>query len=277
MLLWRRTRISTLEEHPNLAEINSVLAYIPAIDDEQLRRFAQHWRNSPEIAVARARALSPDTPLVVEVLRLFEYITDLFVDEIEGRGPYATVSPGTTITALKAVRDAIAAAFARPALTSAEYTMLMAPWRETRAKDTSAPLDLGPHSDQVHAVLDGMATLAARCHDQDVAALFTALVRRVSPSDELRERAREEAWRAAVLTSRRRLWAMVRRQGAAEFGRWCAPCRRRDDADLTEMAQRVRDMCLDAACALLVADTIDETLVDVLTVPVRPLFDAISR
>lgn len=274
MVLWRRTAISSLEEHPNLGEINGVLARLPSIDDGQLGRLAAAWRNSPQIATARARALGPDAPLVLEVLQAFEHITELFLDEIDGHAPYVTVTSETTLTALKAVRDALAAAFSRPVLTSAEYATLMAPWREVYPVDAAAGPDLGPQAHRVQALLEGMARLATRCHDEEIAALFRALTRRVSHADELRQRARDEAWRAAVLTSRRRTWKMVRRQGGAAFARWCPPCRRRDDRDRVEVARLVREMCLDAACALLVADAMDETLVEILTVPARPLLES---
>ena len=42
---------------------------------------------------------------------------------------------------------------------------------------------------------------------------------------------------------------------------------RHDDAD----TMRVLALCLDAACAMLVSDAIDENLVDVLTLPVQKL------
>lgn len=279
MVLWRRTRFTTVEEHPNLAEINAILARLPSIDDDHLGRLADAWCNPPGIAAARAKALAPDAPLVLEVLQHFEHITELFMDEIDGDAPYTSIDSERTVTALKAVRDALAAAFARPVLTPAEYVSLMVPWRTVYPVDIVAGPDLGPHADRVQVMLEGMDRLAHRCHDKEIAALFNALTQRVPSTDDLRQRARDEAWRAAVLTSRRRLWTAVRRQGSAAFARWCAPCRRRDERgdlrDWANAARHVREMCLDAACALLVADAMDETLVEILTLPAQPL-EAVS-
>ena len=84
----------------------------------------------------------------------------------------------------------------------------------------------------------------------------------------MRDRARSEAWNAAVLTSRRRLWALVRRSGAEGIGRFCGSCQSRGTGD---EASRVLALTLDAACALLVADAIDENLLDILTLPVAEL------
>lgn len=271
MVVWRRTRISSVEKHPNVAEINEILARLPGIDDDQLGRLAAAWCNSPRLAAARARALAPDAPLVLEVLREFEHITELFLDEIEGNAPYVTVTSATTLTALKAVRDALAAAFARPVLAGTDHADLLAAWREVYRADRAVEADLGPHAERVRAMLEGMARLATRCHDGENAALFATLARRAPHAHELRQRARDEAWRAAVLTSRRRLWKMVRRQGNAAFARWCPPCRQRDEHGRADLARLVRDMCLDAACALLVADAVDETMVEILTLPARPL------
>ncbi|MQA85608.1 MAG: hypothetical protein GEV03_13510 [Streptosporangiales bacterium] len=274
MVVGRRMKISALEEHPNIPEINGILARLPSIDDAQLVRLAAAWRNTPHIASARSRALAPDAPLILEVLQAFEHVTALFLEEIEGSAPYVRVTPQTALTALKAVRDALAAAFAQPLLTWREYEALIAPWRQVYPVDPSTQPDLGPQGERVRTLINGMARLATRCHDEEIAALFVALARRVSPAQELRQRARDEAWEAAVLTSRRRLWTMVRRQGAVAFARWCSACRRRGERDLADAARLVRDMCLDAACALLVADAVDETLVEILTLPARPLLDA---
>jgi hypothetical protein len=61
---------------------------------------------------------------------------------------------------------------------------------------------------------------------------------------------------------------MVRRSGAEGLGRYCARCRQRGDDDDTAA---VLSLCLDAACGLLVADAIDDTFIDILTMPVNSL------
>jgi hypothetical protein len=76
-----------------------------------------------------------------------------------------------------------------------------------------------------------------------------------------------------VLTSRRRVWALIRRSGAEGLSRPCLACRRHssrlgsDERD----HQRVMALCLDAACALLVADTLPDHVTSVLTAPVTEL------
>ena len=86
--------------------------------------------------------------------------------------------------------------------------------------------------------------------------------------EDVRSVAREEAWQAAVLTSRRRVWGLVRRSGAEGIGRYCSQCRvRHDDSD----TMRVLAVCLDAACALLVADTLSDETTRLLTEPVTSL------
>src|SRR5581483_10485963 len=129
--------------------------------------------------------------------------------------------------------------------------------------------DLGARAAEVKALLSAMPLLATRCHDTVAASLYDAILDASWQVDEdVRSVARDEAWHAAVLTSRRRVWGLVRRSGAEGISRYCSECRTRcDDSD----ARRVLALCLDAACALLVADAIDDNLVDVLTLPVQAL------
>lgn len=245
-----------------------MLARLPTIEDDDLRRLAAAWRNSRRAAVARAAALSPDAPLVVDLLSAFETVSAAFAEDLDGTAPDTTTSPEVTRRALNAVRDVLAAAFARPTSRTNEYLILSAPWYAAYPGAGPAELDLGPNAGRIRAVLEGMGRLTSRCHDVESAALYASLVKAAGRTRDLRHRARDEAWRAAVLTSRRRLWSIVRRMGAAAYARGCGPCRRRHE---DETASRVRDLCLDAACALLVADAVDDTLVEILTVPAQPL------
>jgi hypothetical protein len=121
----------------------------------------------------------------------------------------------------------------------------------------------------VKSLLQAMPLLATRCHDTGAASLYDSILAMTWTLDEdVRSVARDEAWHAAVLTNRRRVWGLVRRSGAEGIGRYCSQCRTRsDDLDTS----RVLGLCLDAACALLVADAIDDNLVDVLTLPVQAL------
>lgn len=267
----RTTTISTLEEHPNLPEVLGVLAQLAHIADADLPRLATAWTNTVAVAEARDRALSPDSPLVCEVLSAFDAVSALFEDDLRGEAPFLTVEPSVAVRALKAVRDAVAAAYARPVLSRGEHALLMRPWRAVYPEGTGASEpDLGPHAATVKLLLTALPSLAVRCHDERGQALFDALVDLSFVDEGDRETARETAFSAAVLTSRRRTWALVRRSGAEGLGRPCGVCRpvsrtaTRDD-------QRVLEACLDAACALLVADAVPEAVVQALLAPVAPL------
>jgi hypothetical protein len=261
--------IVSLDAHPNLSEILGVLAQLPHVTDTDLRRLADSWHNTVFLAEARARALDPDSPLVLEVLAAFEAVQSLFADDVSGEPDYVDVEPEIAAVALKAIRDAIAAAYARPILSRAEHTSLLAAWRTVYATDAVDEPDLGARAAQVKGLLTAMPRLATRCHDASAAALYDEILQTTWTLDEdVRSVAREEAWHAAVLTNRRRVWGLVRRSGAEGIGRYCGQCRvRHDDAD----TMRVLALCLDAACALLVCDAIDDNLVDVLTLPVQKL------
>src|SRR3954463_15767373 len=110
----RTTEIVALDDHPNLPEILGVLAQLAHVSDADLPRLAKAWHNTVFLAEARARALSPDSPLVLEVLSAFEAVQALFADDLSGEEDYLSVEPEVAAVALKAIRDAIAAAYARP-------------------------------------------------------------------------------------------------------------------------------------------------------------------
>jgi hypothetical protein len=275
----RYSTVARLEDHPNLDEVLGVLAQLAHITDSDLPRLAEAWTNTVAVAEARSRALSPDSPLVCEVLAAFEAVGALFADDLIGEAPYLVVEAETASIALKAVRDAIAAAYARPVLARSEYVALMLPWRTVFPHATVDEPDLGPRSDTVKALLGMLPTLASRCHDAHGQALFDALVDRSFAGESDRADAAEAAFQAAVLTSRRRMWALVRRSGAEGLSRPCTTCRRGPgrSADADREHQRVLTLCLDAACALLVADTLPEESFDVLTSAVTSLIPTQRR
>jgi len=266
----RRTAvIETLDDHPNLPEILGVLAQLPHITDNELVRLADAWHNTVGLAEARARALDPDCPLILEVLSAFEAVQSLFADDVDGDMPYLELETEVVTVALKAIRDAIAAAYARPVLSRNEHGALMTAWRAVYPTDIVDEPDLGERSAEVKALLQAMPLLATRCHDSGAASMYDSILAMTWTLDEdVREVARDEAWHAAVLTNRRRVWGLVRRSGAEGIGRFCPQCRTRSTDEDTS---RVLSVCLDAACALLVADAIDDNLVDVLTLPVQAL------
>jgi hypothetical protein len=265
----RSSTISVLEEHPNLPEILGVLAQLAHIRDADLPKLADAWTNTVAVAEARDRALSPDSPLVLEALAAFEALGALFDDDLRGEAAYVTVASDVTTTALKAVRDAIAASYARPILSRAEYSSLMRAWRVVYPAATVEEPDLGPRSDQVKALLAMMPKLSTRCHDAEGRQLYDALVDRSFTAETDRADARAEAFQAAVLTSRRRVWALVRRSGTEGLLRGCREC---GSVEVDEREnERVMTMCLDAACALLVADTLSDEMTRLLTEPVTSL------
>jgi hypothetical protein len=269
----RAGAVERLEDHPNLPEVLGVLAQLAHISDADLPRLADGWVNTVAVAAARDRALSPDSPLVCEVLAAFDAMGALFADDLAGEAPYLVVEAGVVSTALKAVRDALAAVYARPVLSRAEYVALLAPWRKVYPHPTVDEPDLGPRAEQVKALLGLMPLLAGRCHDEAGRALFEALVDRSFADESDRAEALETAFQAAVLTSRRRVWALVRRSGAEGLSRPCSSCRRGPGStlELERDHQRVMALCLDAACALLVADALPDATTAVLTGPVESL------
>lgn len=266
----RGSAVQRLEEHPNVSAVLGVLAQLARIPDGDLPRLAQGWVNSPSLAVARDKALSPDSPLVVEVLAAFDAVSALFADDLRGDAPYITVDPTVTTLALKTVRDAIAAVYARPVLTRGEYAALLRPWLAVYPTAAGEP-DLGPESARVQALLSALPRLAVRCHDETGRRLFDELVDRSFVAEEDRAEAAAAAFQAAVLTSRRRTWALVRRTGAEGLSRPCADCRATRVADDDRETARVLALCLDAACALLVADALPDACTDLLTEPVAAL------
>lgn len=263
----RRT-VHCLEEHPNLNEIVEVLAHLAHVEDGDVTVMAEAWVNNGMIASARDRALDPDSPLVLEVLAAFEAVAELFSDDLAGEAAYVTVDPQVTVTALKAVRDAIAAAYAKPVLSKSEHAALMAPWRLAFPVARVEEPDLGPQSETVKAVLAALPRLAERCHDATGAETFHALVDLSYVDESDRAGARDSAFQAAVITSRRRLWALVQRSGAEGLSRPCYACGSRRDANET---RRVLELVSDAACALLVADAVPDETLALLTRPVAQL------
>jgi hypothetical protein len=269
MISRRRVTVSSLEQHPNLGEILGVLAQLPHIADTDLPDLAAAWHNTVYVADARAKALNPEAPLVMEVLAAFEAVQSLFAEDLSGEADYVTVDPGVTTRALKAVRDAIAASYARPILTRGEHNALMRAWRTVYPTQRFDEPDLGPRAEQVKGLLATFPLLGTRCHDEDAAALYERLARAAVQMDAgIRATARDEAWRAAVLTARRRIWGLVRRSGSEALCRPCAQC---GPQPMEHGEDQVLALCLDAACALLVTDAVDDNLIDILTLPLTDL------
>jgi hypothetical protein len=131
MLGRRRFTLSSLDEHPNCHEVRSILRRVPVLTEHELARLAGGWRDNNFLAGAREHALSLDSPLIVEVLAAFDSIDDdpADLDRLGSASSGTTLKPHVANIAGKAVRDAIAAAYARPILGRAEYLALIGPWR----------------------------------------------------------------------------------------------------------------------------------------------------
>lgn len=272
----RATTIQRLEQHPNLDEVLGVLAQLAHVADADLPRLAAAWHNTPAAAAARGRALAPDSPLVCEVLAAFDAVSALFQDDVSG-APWITVDPAVAMTALKAVRDAIAGSYARPVLSRTEHATLMAAWRAVYPTATVGEPDLGPQAATVKALLRELPRLSVRCHDPAGKELFDGLSVRAMAGESDREEASRAAFEAAVMTSRRRVWALVRRTGAEGVARPCPTCRRSATDANDREAMRVLSLVLDAACALVVADALPDDALEVLVDPVRHLIPVQRR
>lgn len=125
-MLWRGRRrgVTELARHPNLEEITGIVGQIPLLEVGDLHRLGDAWSNTSEVSHARSRALAPDCPLVLDVLRTFESITQAFATMAADADRPQSASAG-----LKALRDAVAGSYSRPALTRREHKMLLRPWR----------------------------------------------------------------------------------------------------------------------------------------------------
>lgn len=269
----RRVPVQRLAEHTNVEEILGILAQVAHIRDDELRRLAAGWRNTVAVADARRRALSPDSPLVVEVLAAFDALAALYAEDLDGVPDVATVPADVASTALKAVRDAIAAAYARPILRRSEHAALSAPWRAVYPRPPRLEPDLGPQAEEIRRLLGMLPMLAGRCHEPAGRRVYDVLlVGAMTLDEEAHDAAVETAYRAAVLSGRRRVWTLVRRSAAEGFGRVCSSCRRHEDSRYDD--ERVLALCADAAGALVVGDVLDPVLLARLTEPVRTLATA---
>ena len=264
----------SLVEHPNAPVVRDVLTRISQITDSDLTRLAACWRDSLDIASARAAALSVDGPLVLEALAAFDAVSEVFADDLAGEPWAAPLQRSVVQLALKAVRDAIAAAYARPVLHPRQYIALMTPWLTVFPRTGTGEADLGPRSTDVTRLLELLESLSTRCHDPAAAAHFDRLAGVASTRDQdFIAPATAEAWSASVITGRRRTRALLRRAAREALLHGCTVCGRRPDPEQLA-ASRVLALVSDAIGALLVCDTMDRTLVDVLVLPVA---DVLAR
>lgn len=285
-LPWRRrVALSSVDEHPNLPEIVGILGKVPHLTDRELVRLARGWRDNIFLATARDHALSPDSPLIIDVLAAFDRIDAAFFDDLadgeeqaDGVAPdlpgifdtTEATRPHHVMIALKAIRDAVAAAYAKPILGRAEYIALIGPWRCTfPADDTFGRIVT--RTTAVDEILQALSPLAVRCHDAASKALFAKLAEAARVRDSAAtEAARETAWRSAISSSRRRQWTLLRQTVHDTLSRPCPTCQVRvsEPADVTDL---VRALCADAVCGMLVADSVEPTVLHTLVDPAARL------
>ena len=276
-MILRTRRIEHLEDHPNLRGILGILAQLVHTTDAELVELASLWRNNRHIAAARDKALSPDSPLIVEVLAAFDALSAIYADDLAG-AEYVTVDPAVTATAMRAMRDALAAAYAKPILSRSEYSALIRPWRTVYPKIRAHEPDLGPAAADVKRVLAALPKLAGRCHDPASLEVFDGLLTALLTRDDDEHRAAmEAAFSSAVLTGRRRVWTLVRRSAAEGFWRLCPDCRGLATATDSSTDQRVMELCADLACALLVEDLLEPEVFARLTMPLHALVPLQNR
>ena len=261
--------VTDLESHPNVAGILGVMAQLAHLEDHHLVRLASGWTNSAAIADARDRALSPDSPLVLEALMAFEAVGEVFADDLAGAA-WITLDPAVTSVALRTVRDAIAASYAAPVLTTDEQTLLMAPWLAVFPHPLRTEPDLGPQQKTLTLLVGALAGVATHCHDDAAQEQYELLADHLFLAAGDRAEARDAAWQAIILTHRRRVWTLLRRTATVAFSRPCPRCGPRTTEEI-RADHRVLEICLDGARALLVSDALTSTRIDLLTLPLRVL------
>jgi hypothetical protein len=258
----RSTSVTSLDLHPNLAEILGILTRVPQLTDREVTGLAHAWRDTTYLSLARDHALRPDSPLVIDVLAAFGRVDTVFDEELTG---------DAVTVALKAVRDALAAAYAKPVLARAEYAALMSPWRRVFAVNGEP----GPskQADAVQDLLDAFAPLATRCHDENSRALFSQLAQAaVDRDDAVTAAARDTAWKIALGSARRRQWRLLRQSVHEALTRPCRTCKtwRRPLGESVDAGELVRSLCVDAVCGMLMADSVGPEITSALVGPILP-------
>ena len=263
----RRT-ITSLDDHPNADEIIDVLARMVDLSDEELTRLAAAWRNDEHVSAARSAALSPDSPLVLEALASFDSLAFLYADDLAGTAEYVVLPAPVTALALKAVRDAVAAAYARPVLSAEDHARLISPWRSVFGSSSGALPDFGPQHTMIIEMLSALPHLACRSHDVSATERFESLLEaglHVDPEEHAQ--AFDRAWHAAITTRRRRLWQLATRSAHEAYYRRCSQCDRSGgDEDRMVLA-----LCLGAVVGVLVKDVLDDKTVATLAAPAAVL------
>lgn len=203
------------------------------------------------------------------MLTAFDSVAFLFAEDLDGSADYLTIEPTVIVVALKAIRDAIAAAYAEPVLTREEHAELLRPWRSIFPTNALSEPDFGPDRGDIARLLRLLPALAGRCHDDFGSLLWQSVTERTAGVDPAAHAAAlDAAWDAAVVTRRRRLWRFARRTGTAAFSGRCPSCTQR--AGTGEDVQLLT-YCLGGVYAMLVRDSIDDESFRVLYDPIAGL------
>lgn len=238
--------------HPSPDAVAAVLDRVPDLTERELRDLADGFGDGMHAATARARALDPDLPWILDVLQVFDICERLYA------GEPSPDSPELIAQALRGVRDAVAAAYAQPVLRRADHAALMRPWRHAvRDRLTELP-------PAVQRALGELRALPARCHDPAASARWNelALIALGRDSDEHRV-AVESAHVLAVAAGREMAWQAVRRCATEAISRRCTACGTRPDLG----SLRVLALAVDASCGLLVSDLVAGPALRTLSLP----------
>jgi len=276
-LPWRRrSTMSCLDDHPNIHEILAILARVPQLTNYEIERLANGWRDNSFLASARNRALSPTSPLIIDVLAAFDRVDAVFFDQLDDLADTSESAPTKRMvnTALKAIRDSLAAAYARPILRRAEYIALIGPWHRALPAEETIPGGIVTRTAAIEELLQALVPLSTRCHDPESGRLFAKLAAAAASRDaEATTVAREAAWQRAVSSARKRQWMLLRQTVHDTLNRACARCgsSRRAAVESADAVESVRALCADAVCGVLMADALEPAMMRTLVDPAAKL------
>jgi hypothetical protein len=203
------------------------------------------------------------------VLAAFDALSALFADDLRGEARLRRRRRGRDVARPQGGARRHRRRLRPPVAEPSEYAALLRPWRTVFPTPTVDEPDLGPRGDQVKALLSALPRLAVRCHDEQGRRCSTRWS--TGPS-----------WPRTTGRGRReRLPGRRADQPPPGLGAG-APHRHRGPAapvpDLPRPpwrsdreTPRVLELCLDAACALLVADALPDACTDLLADPVLAL------
>ena len=129
--------ITSLTDHPNVHEICGIIMQIDGLSEGDLQVLSRNWRSSSIAGEARDRALTLDTPLIIQLLATMSDVNKELLPADPVLSRFAHVDNVLVKAARNAIFDALAAEFAQPVIAEADYSALIAPWNilQGRARD----------------------------------------------------------------------------------------------------------------------------------------------